>query len=277
MKSITERLQTNAVDVSRPMRASWKGYLRLGDLMMPVRLYSATRSISPRFVQLHAEDHEPIRRVTLCSRDGEQLTEGDIVRAVEYAGVYVEIDDDELERNSPLERDIVIRQITEPGDIDSIYYDNPYYVIPDAGGELAYAIVRRAFEKTRKNAVATFLFYGRERLALISCQDGMIHLHTLRFHEEIVPKNEVPIPALPQPSPSQIAVASQLLERYAMPFHASDYRDQQADVLNEFIERKAKGLPPKKLARISSSATPENEVMAKMRQMLGEDPRALRS
>jgi DNA end-binding protein Ku len=259
------------------MRASWKGYFRIGDVMMPVRLYAATRSTAPRFVQLHAEDHSPVQRVTICMKDGEEVTDGDIVRAAEYEGGYVELSETDLERHISFERDIVIRQITEVKEIDPIYYDTPYYLAPDRGGELAYSILRRAFEKTSKVAIATFLFYGRERLGMVSSQEGMLQLQILRFYEEIVPRSEVRTPMLPQPSPAQIAVASRLFEHYNLPFHASDFRNQQVGMINELIERKAKGLPLKRYEPVASGATPENEVVTRMKQMLGEDPRVLRS
>lgn len=268
---------TTSVDMGHSSRASWKGYFRIGDLMMPVRLFTATRSLTPRYVHLHADDNAPVRRLTVCSKDGEQLADGDIIRAVEYAGKYIEIDEDEIEQQSIVERDIVVRQITETLHIDTAYYDNPYYLVPDKGGELAYAILRRAFENTHKAAIATFIFYGRERLAAISSFDGLLRLQTLRFHEEILPSSDLKLPALPQPSPSQVSVASKLLDRYSMPFHASDYRDQQTDALNEIIERKARGLPLKPRARIPNDATPEKEVVTKIKQMLGEDPSTLRA
>src|SRR5690606_3613988 len=105
--------------------------------------------------------------------------------------------------------------------------------VPGNGGEMIYSILRRAFEKTDRVAVATFLFYGRERLSAISLHEGVLRLQTLRFQEEIVPSSDIKMPALSQPSPAQIAVASRLLEHYSLPFHASDYRNQQTDLLNE--------------------------------------------
>lgn len=257
------------------MRASWKGYFRIGDIAVPVRLYGATRSVVPHFVQLHAKDHAPVQRMTVCMKDGEELSEGDIVRAVEYEGKYIVLDERDIERHAGFERDIVVRQITEMNMINPIYYDKPYYMTPDKGGEMAYAVLRRAFEKTDKVAIATFLFYGRERLVAISITDGLLYAQVLRFQEEIVPKSEIKVPALSQPSPSQIAVASRLLDQYSLPFHASDYRNQQADLLNELIERKAKGLPLKKNVRVAAGATPEREVIEKMEQMLAEGPLAL--
>lgn len=68
------------------MRASWKGYFRLGSLAAPVKLYSATRSAAPKTVQLHKSDHSPITRQTICLKDGEELQENDIIRAVEHKG-----------------------------------------------------------------------------------------------------------------------------------------------------------------------------------------------
>ncbi len=271
MKRITEHTRGKEYKV----RASWKGYLRIGNLTTPVRLYSATRSAAPRFVQLHTTDHAPIRRVSVCAIDGEQLTEDDIVRAVEHEGKYIEMNDRELERHSGLERDIIVRQITTASEIDPVYYDNPYYLVPDKGGELSYTILRQAFEKTGKVAIATFLFYGRERLSVVTSREGLLTLQVLRFHDEIVPRSKLPSPALPQPSPSQIALASRLFEHYSMPFHASDYRDQQADILNELIDRKSKNLPLKTYKRIPTSTTPEDQVVTTMERMLGESPDGL--
>lgn len=258
------------------MRASWKGCFRIGELTVPVRLFGATRSTAPRFVQLHATDYSPVQRVTVCMKDGEEITEGDIVRAVEHEGRYIELSEDELEERGGFERDLVVHQITEAHSVDPVYYDKPYYMTPDEGGEMAYSVLRRAFEKTRKVAIATFLFYGRERLAAVAIGDGLLTVQTLRFQEEIIPKSELKVPALSQPSPAQIRIASQLLEQYSLPFHASDYRNQQDDFLNELIERRAKGLSPRKARQITRSATPENEVIKKIEQILTQTPRVLK-
>lgn len=258
------------------MRASWKGCFRIGELTIPVRLYGATRATTPRFVQLHRADYSPVQRMTVCMKDGEELAEGDIIRAVEYEGKYIELSEDEVEEHGGFERDLVVHQITEVHAVDPFYYDKPYYMTPDEGGEMAYSVLRRAFEKTRKVAIATFLFYGRERLAAVAIGDGLLTVQTLRFQEEIIPKSELKVPALSQPSPTQIRIASQLLEQYSLPFHTSDYRNQQDDFLNELIERRAKGLPPRKARQITRSATPEKEVIKKIEQMLTQTPCALK-
>lgn len=258
------------------MRASWKGYFRIGDLTMPVRLYSATRSISPNFVQLDTKDHLPVKRVTVSAKDGKKLNEDDIVRAIEHEGRFIELSEQEIARHAGFERDIVVQQITDPQTIDPIYYDSPYYLVPDRGGELIYSIQRRAFEKTGLAAIITMLFYGRERLGVVTPVDGLLRLQTLRFDEEIISIGEIDKPALPRPSPTQVSVASELLERHNLPFHASDYHNQQLNLLSEMVDRKSKGLPLKRHQIIASDTTPEKEVVEKMRRMLDGGTRELK-
>lgn len=257
------------------MRASWKGYFRIGDVVMPVRMYAATRSMNLRFVQLDAKTHSPVQHVTVSASDGRELTDDEIIRAVDYEGTLVELSENEIEHSSGFERDIVVRQITDMGAIEPIYYSTPYYLVPDKGGELMYAVLRQAFEKTGKVAIATLLFYGRERLAMITPREGVLHLQTLRFHDEIVPQTTLRMPALPQPAPGQVALASRVLEHYRMPFYASDYRNKQTDLLRELVERKVRGLPLKKRTYIASNATPEDQITGRMEKMLDDDPQTL--
>lgn len=257
------------------MRASWSGHFRLGNVILPVKLFSATRDVGPQFVQLHAEDHSPVTRLTVCLQDGEELSEKDLIKAAEHDGSYIELSKSDIERVGVFERNIAVRQFTDPGDIAPIYYDKPYYLVPDTGGEQAYSILRRAFEKTGKVAIVTFLFYDRERLGVVSEQDGILVLQTLRFAEEIIPRENIRTPGLPQPTPEQAATASRLMEHYAASFHAQDYRNQQQDYVNELIERKAKGLAPKKQKQVTAETTPAEEITTRMKTMLGEKPKTL--
>jgi DNA end-binding protein Ku len=238
-------------------------------------MYSAIKSVTPHFTLLHAEDHSPIKRVTVCTQDNKELGENDIVRAIEHEDNYVTLSEKELERHAAIERDIVVRQFSKIEAIDPIYYEKPYYLVPSSGGELAYTILRQAFIKTGKAAIVTLIFYDRERLGLLLAKDGILLLHTLRFSEEIIPRSSIRTPALPQPSPTQIDLATRLVERYTSSFHSEDYRNQQLDLLHEIIERKAKGLPPKRTPEVSQGITPESEVTARMKVLLEDLPKSL--
>jgi DNA end-binding protein Ku len=208
-------------------------------------------------------------------QDGQEIPEQDLIRAAEYDGKYIELSNTDIERHTPFERNIAIRQFADQSLIDPLYYDKPYYLIADKGGELGYAIMRRAFEKSGKVAVVTFLFYDKERLGVVSVRDGLLVLQTMRFYDEILPRSELHSPALPQPTPAQVSTAAQLMERYSASLHIEDYHNEQLDFVNELIERKAKGLQPKRQKRIAPDATPADEITDRMETMLDEKPKSL--
>lgn len=250
------------------MRASWNGYLRLGDVVLPVRLYSGVKSAAPHFMRLHAVDRSPVTQVMMCQSDGRRLHPNDMIRAVEVDGRYIEITEKDLKLSGATDRNITVRQFSDHGAIDSIYYDKPYYIVPGRGGELAYTILRQAFMKSGKVAIATYVFYEKEHLGIIKAYDGILLLQQLRFANEIVPRRDIETPSLPQPAPSNVDVATRLMDRHNSPFFIDDYRNEQLASLKEVIDRKAKGLPPKRQPEIAPSATPEDQVVSKLEALL---------
>jgi len=258
------------------MRASWSGYVRVGDVMFPVKLFSGVRSVTPQYVRLHAKDHSPIAQIITCQKDGEQLESSDIIRAVEVNGKYIEISESDIEVSGAATKNITVRQFSEPSEIDPVYYDKPYYIIPGKGGELAYTIMRQAFIRSNKVAVVTYMFYEKEHLGIIRASDGMLLLQQLRFAEELVQRRDIDTPSLPQPLPADVGIAAKLMNRYSSSFFIDDYQNEQLSGLNEIIERKAKGLPPKRQPNVASETTPEDEVVKKFEALLEGNPAELR-
>jgi DNA end-binding protein Ku len=258
------------------MKASWNGYFRVGELTLPMRLYSGTQSIAPKFVLLHAEDHSPIARINKCKKDGEELHPKDIVKAVEHNGKYLEIAETDVQASSGDDKSIIVRQFSNDDAVDSIYYEKPYYMVPGKGGETAYTLLRQAFAQTKKVAIATFTLYEKEHIGIVSAVDGILLLQQLRFANEIVPRSSIKTPALPQPSPNQVETAVRLMERYSAPFYIEDYRNEQLDDLNEIIDRRSKGLPLKHKPQIEPHTTPEEELMPKLRALLSHSTNELR-
>jgi DNA end-binding protein Ku len=249
-------------------KASWNGYLCVGELTIPMRLYSGTQSMSPHYIQLHADDHSPITRVTKCKQDGKVLGSHDLIKAVERDGQLVEIKDADLKATGVQDKSIIVRQFSDSGSIDAVYYEKPYYMVPGKGGEMAYTLLRQAFNKTNKVAIATFLLYEKEHIGIISTTDSVLMLQQLRFADEIVPRAQIKTPPLPQPAPEQVDAAVRLMERYSSPFYIEDYRNEQIDLVNEVIDRRSKGLPMKRKPQIAPRTTPENEIMPKMRALV---------
>lgn len=253
------------------MRATWNGYMKLGTLSVPVKLYSAVRSAGPHFVRLHATDSVPITQQLVCQADGETVEYKDTMRAIEHDGNYVEVSNDDLQAGLSVERDIVIRQFSEPCDIDPMYYDKPYYVVPAEGGEFGYMLLRQAFIKAKKVAIVTYLSYEKQHLGIVSAADGILRLQQLRYVDEIVPATDLPARSLTQPAPGQVDTAVKLMDRYSTAFYLGDYRNEQNAALKELIERRAKGLKPKRQAKMPIEATPEADVIKIMKEIIGDE------
>lgn len=258
------------------MKASWSGYLRVGELTVPMRLYSGTQSASPRFIQVHAKDHSPITRISKCKKDGEELVPADIIKAVEYQGKLIAVKDADIRAGNGADKSIIVRQFSDNGAVDTVYYEKPYYMVPGKGGETAYTLLRQAFTRTKKVAIATFALYEKEHIGIISAADGLLMLQQLRFADEIVPRSDIKTPSLPQPSPNQVDAAVRLMERYSSPFYIEDYRNEQLDDLNEIIDRRSKGLPLKRKSQIAPHTTPEDELMPKLNALLTHTSNELR-
>lgn len=245
-------------------RAIWQGYITLGQLGIPVRLYAAAQSIRPHFVQLHEKDGSPVERVLMCRDEHQEIKASDTIRAVPVApGAYVPLTDRELERAAEgVIKAIDIQQFTSVTDISPLYYERPFYVIPSRGGERAYALMREVFARTGKMAIAQFAIYSQEHIAALMVEGDMLMLQQLRYAAGIVPRTNVKTPPLPKPIPAEIEAMQKVVERFSGPVFIQDYHDSYAERINELVERKAKGLPSPRVEQIAPHATPETDIEA---------------
>jgi DNA end-binding protein Ku len=250
------------------MKASWSGYLCIGSLNVPVKLYSAVRSPAHTFVQIHERDGSPISRIAKCIRENKEIDSSEIVRAVERNGKYITISDEEVALSTESDKTIRIHQFSEPSFIKSKFYDKPYYVVPEEGGELAYTILRQAFVKTKKIAIAKYRYYQKEYIGILSIDEGLIMLQQVRFATDLASRSDIKAPSLPQPLPAHVDVAADLMERYSTPFYIEDYTDERATSLEELVDRKAKGLGPKRKKSLAPKATKEQSVIPILNELL---------
>lgn len=248
-------------------RATWRGSFRLGNLIMPVKLFAATKPTDPDFTLVHQSDMAPVKRQSVCSVDGKVLKADEIARAIEHNGTYVDITSIDVPL-SHVERDIIVRQFATPSHVHSLYYDKPYYLAPELGGEMAYAILRNALKKANKIAVVTYSTYGKAHLGIIGPSDGIMILQQLKYATELMPRRDIKIPSLPQPSPAQIDLAVNLIEKYTTDFYLDDYRNEQLDSLVELIEQAKKGIAIARPKDIAPEVTPENKLTSTLRHLL---------
>src|SRR4051794_30556966 len=170
-------------------RSTWKGYLKLSLVSIPVKAYSASRGAETIALhQLHAKCHSRIKYKKVCPIHGE-IPKEEIVSGYEYAkGQYVVIEPDELKRlRTRGEREITIDAIVSPSTIDPLYFtDKSYYLVPDgAVGQKPYALLQTSLEEDRHFAVARGVLFGREELVLLRPVDGVLALTALKYEAEV--------------------------------------------------------------------------------------------
>lgn len=257
------------------MKATWNGYVLLGHLGFPVQLYSATKTARPKFTQLHEHDLSPIELVPYCRAEHLEISAAQIVRGVKQKdGKYIVLSDDELEHASELPpKTIQIQQFCNLSEIDPIYYQKPYYLVPNTGGERAYALIREVLAREQKVAIVQFVLHNKEHIGAIRPYDSVLILHQLHFTQELVPRSELSTPPLQKPPLPELEAGTELVNRLTGPFFAEDYHDTQADHVNALVERKAKGLPaPRKK---TPKPTDEQDITKALRDSLDEPPKQL--
>jgi DNA end-binding protein Ku len=226
-------------------RSIWRGAISFGLVNVPVKLYSAVSKKTVRFNQLHDADHARIQQKRVCTKDGEEVPYENIVKGFEIApDRYVVITPDELEALDPAKtRSIDIEDFVDLGDIDPLYYEHPYYMVPDTGAAKAYKLLLEALRDTNKVAIARVVLRSKEYLVAIRPAGDVLTMETMLFADELIPADgldELP-EADAKATERELAMARQLIEAQATEFDPSKYRDEYRERVLELIERKAAG------------------------------------
>ena len=167
----------------------WSGTIGFSLVAIPVKLVTAVEPGRVSFHLLHSKDHARLRRTMVCPDEGTAVPDDEIVRGYEVApDQYVLLTDEELESVSPeRSRTIEIREFVAVKEIDPVYYDHPYYLVPGAGGEKAYRLLAEVLHRTGTAGLATFVLAEREHLAAVMSTDGALELVTLHYPDAVRP------------------------------------------------------------------------------------------
>jgi DNA end-binding protein Ku len=228
------------------MHASWKGFLKLSLVSVPVAAYSANESTArPQLHQLHAECNSRIRYQKTCPVHGE-VSKDEIVSAYEYAkGQYVVIDKEELaEIRGEREREIGIDAVVQPGTIGPLFItERSYYLLPDGKVALKpYALLLEALKQDGLEAVGHGVLFGREELMLLRPEEDVMALTALKYDAEVRESDELTKPQTPPLAKAELALTKTLLESFAKDdFDLADYADRYATDLAKLIEAKVQG------------------------------------
>jgi DNA end-binding protein Ku len=225
-------------------RPYWKGQIRLALVSIPVEIYSATRSgATIAFNQIHEPSGKRIKYEKVVPGIG-AVDPDDIVKGFQYSkGSYVLLDDEELDAvKLESKKTLELTQFVDADEIDPLYYERPYYVVPaDDLAEEAFVVLREALRDTRKVALGQLTLRGREYIvSLKPCGRGIL-LETLRYPDEVV-KAQGYFRDIPnaKPDPEMLDLAEALIEKKTAKFDPTKFHDRYVDALKELIERKRK-------------------------------------
>ena len=226
-------------------RAIWSGSVSFGLVNVPVKLTSATSPKDVRFHQLHDEDHARINQKRVCSADGEEVEFSHIVKGYDLGGGrYVVIDPEELASiDVEMTRNIDIEEFVDLSEIDPVYFEKSYYLVPDGRAEKPYALLVETMQKCNKVALGRFVLRTKQYLAALRARDGVLVLSTMLYADEVIDPGELEVPTATDTAPSEreLQMATQLVESLSAPFDPAKYRDDYREKVLALIEAKADG------------------------------------
>jgi len=232
------------VAASSKPRSIWNGWLSWGTVNVPVKLYSAVQDKSIHFNQLHGKDGARIKQKRINPRTGDEVPYDRIVRGYEVSPdkwVVLSKEDAQAAEGSRA-KVIDIEEFVADEQIDPVYYDKPYWIGPQEGGEHAYKVVEKALEKSGKVGIGRFVLRSKESLVALRPRDGILTLATMRFDEELVPPDKVNYEeAKKSPGDREVNMAAKLVDSLAGEFKPDKYEDTYREAVLELVEKKAKG------------------------------------
>jgi DNA end-binding protein Ku len=226
-------------------RSIWTGAISFGLVNVPVKLYSAVSKKTVRFHQLHETDGVRIQQKRICPADGEEVAWDDIVKGYEISpDRYVVVTSEELEALDPKKtKTIDIEEFVDLEDIDPLYYDHPYYLLPGQGAAKPYKLLADAMKDAGKVAIARVVIRTKEQLVAIRPLGDVLAMATMNFADEVVDPDsfdEAPGDDV-DTTKRELDMARQLIESLTADFDPEKYHDEYREAVLDMIERKAEG------------------------------------
>lgn len=223
------------------MAYSYKGSISFGFVYIPVTLHKSIKNNDIGFNMIDKKTNSRVQYKKTCADcGGREVCQEDIVKGFEYEdGKYVIFEDKDFEKlKSKKDKNITIEKFVELSEVDPLYFETPYYVVP-TGAEKAFAVLLTAMEEEGKAAVAKTVLGNKETLILIRAKDGQMLLNTLFFEEEVTknPAKEI----TEKPNAAELKMAKAIIEGMSGKFVPSEYKDEYRQKVQEAIERKIAG------------------------------------
>src|SRR5437660_3262133 len=248
----------------------WPGYLTFGLASMPVRLFSGARGRRVSFHMLNRDDHARVKQQLYCPNDERVLERSEIVKGYEYRkDEYVVVEPEEIKKIEPkTAKTMEILEFVKSSDVDPVFFESSYYMVPEEAGRRPYALLTTALEKSEYVAIAKLTMHNREYTVFLRPREGGLMLHTMYYAEEVRKVEGFGAPDV-ELKDAEVKVAHQLIEALAAGWDPEKYHDEFQDNLKKLIETKLEGgtvaeiEKPKKLA-------PVVDLMAALKQRLAD-------
>jgi len=237
---------------------------------MPVKLFSGARSSGISFNMLHRDDLSRLKQQYVCLADGKVVDRSDIVKGYEYRkDEYVVIEPEEIKKIEPkTAKTMEILEFVKSSEVDPVYFESSYYMVPDEAGRRPYALLTKAMEESKYVAIAQLTMHNREYTVFLRPHDGGMMLHTMYYKEEVREVEGFGAPDV-ELKDAEVKVANQLIAALADKWDPEKYHDTFQDNLKNLIQTKLEGgkiaevEKPKKLA-------PVVDLMSALKQSLAD-------
>lgn len=220
----------------------WRGHLTFGLVSLPVKLYSAARSETVSFNQLHKSDHSRVKQVLYCQAEDKPVPRGELVKGFEYEkDKYVVIEEEDLKKVAPkTAKTMEILEFVQEAEVDPVFYESSYYLAPDEAGEKPYALFFEALRRSKYLAVARIAMHNREHVVLLRPGKHGILMHTMYYPDEIRKTEEFRTEtALVRDK--ELDLAMMLIESLTAPFQPEKYKDSYRENVKAMIAAKVHG------------------------------------
>jgi DNA end-binding protein Ku len=205
-------------------------------------MFSAVQESSLDMDMLDAKDHSNIKFKRVNEKTGKEVTFASIVKGYKIDDKYVILEDEDFEAADAVKtKTIDIQSFAFEKEIESIYYEQPYFLEPDKGAANAYGLLRDALAASGKVGVTSFVLRNKESLAILKPYKNVILLNRIRFEQEVRSTEELKVPALSKKKTKEMDMAEKLIDQLTEKFDISNFKDEYTDKLLKIIKNKAKG------------------------------------
>lgn len=224
------------------IKSIWAGSITFGLINIPVKVFSAVKESNLEMNMLDKNDYSNIKFKRVNENTGKEVTYADIVKGYKLDDKYVVVEDSDFEAaEAEKTKTIEIMNFVDEKEIDTIYYEQPYYLEPDKGAMKAYALLRDALQASGKVGVGSIVLRNKESLVILKSYKNVIVLNRIRFQEEIRDTTELKLPTPSEMNTKEMDMAIKLVAQLTEKFDIAKYKDNYTAKLLEIIKDKAKG------------------------------------